>query len=260
MEVGEVRVAEDTDFSLLKVLLTRNDGWQVEYQSGSTVVSSRAVDPASFRMLRMRTVLKDVNADTLYDVLHDPVYRKSWDKNMVESRELGCLNPNNDISYYAMKCPPPLRNRDFVLQRSWLQTPKEYYIINHSVFHKSCPKRQEYIRGLSHLTGFLITPMGNGCELGYVAHSDPGGRLPVWITNKLSTVLAPKMIKRLNKAALNYKSWKQMNHPGWKPWLYPEQMENRISIQDCVREEGSGELTPEDESELREDDIQIQVD
>ena len=44
---------------------------------------------------------------------------------MLNSRELGVLNPNNDVSYYALHCPPPLKNRDFVLQRSWLQTPQE---------------------------------------------------------------------------------------------------------------------------------------
>ena len=44
---------------------------------------------------------------------------------MLSSREPGILNPNNDVSYYALHCPAPLKNRDFVLQRSWLQTPQE---------------------------------------------------------------------------------------------------------------------------------------
>ena len=50
---------------------------------------------------------------------------QTWDKHMLCSRELGVLNPNNDVSYYALQCPPPVKNRDFVLQRSWLQTPQE---------------------------------------------------------------------------------------------------------------------------------------
>jgi len=256
-----LRVAEDTDFSLLKVLLTRNEGWTVEYESGSTVVSSRAVDPSSFRMIRMKTVYKDVDADVLYDVLHDPDYRKVWDKHMLESKDLGCLNPNNDISYYSIKCPAPVRNRDFVLQRSWLQTPKEYYIINHSVFHRNCPVKHGFIRGTSFLTGFLISPNGKGCELGYVTHSDPGGNLPSWVSNKISSGFAPKMVKRLQKASKKYEEWKKVNNPDCKPWLYPEQMENRIKIEDCVRNDSVSEAsTPDDESELSIDQLNIQDD
>ena len=30
----------------------------------------------NFRMIRLKTTFTDITADTLYDVLHDPVYRK----------------------------------------------------------------------------------------------------------------------------------------------------------------------------------------
>merc|ERR1712128_376596 len=172
-------------------------------------------------------------------------------KHMLSSCELGVLNPNNDLSY-------------FVLQRSWLQTPQEYYIINHSVFHRDFPAKKGFVRGLSHLTGFLITPLDKGCSLGYVAHSDPGGQLPVWVTNKLSTILAPKMVKRLHKACMNYNNWKNLHNPNQKPWLYPEQISSkRIVISDCVKpsREASGESSPmEDESTLSETDLSCTLD
>ena len=103
----------------------------------------------------------------------------------------------------------------------------QYYIINHSVHHRDYPNQKGFIRGVSHLTGdhhdpqypltltitimtgFLVTPLGRtSCTLGYVAHSDPGGQLPSWVTNKLSSILAPKMVKRIHKACLNYPAWK----------------------------------------------------
>ena len=38
--------------------------------------SLRSFNLNYFRMIRLKTTFTDVTADTLYDVLHDPVYRK----------------------------------------------------------------------------------------------------------------------------------------------------------------------------------------
>ena len=83
-------------------------------------------------------------------------------------------------------------------------------------------------------TGFCITPLPSktGCELGYVTHSNPKGHLPSWVTNKLSTSLAPRFIKSLHRACIAYPSWKEKRHPSIKWWLYPEQITSpKINIE-----------------------------
>lgn len=56
-----------------------------------------------FLSLQLTIPFKDIKAEVLYDVLHDPEYRKQWDHNMIEGHEICMLNPNNDIGYYASK-------------------------------------------------------------------------------------------------------------------------------------------------------------
>jgi len=36
----------------------------------------------------------------MYNALHDAAYRRVWDKEMVESREVCVIDSNNDIGYY----------------------------------------------------------------------------------------------------------------------------------------------------------------
>jgi len=54
-------------------------------------------------MVKVHAVFNDVSANTMFDVLHDPDYRKEWDEHMLASIEIGYLNPNNDVGYYACK-------------------------------------------------------------------------------------------------------------------------------------------------------------
>lgn len=128
--------------------------------------------------------------------------------------------------WILVACPSPLKNRDFILQRSWLDTGIEQLILNHSVYHKDYPPRKHFVRATSYLTGkslganwhsarvyvyiyitlfhyqkrsyvkgYIVRPSrnGDGSELGYVSHTDPHGKLPVWLVNKVTQIFAPKV-------------------------------------------------------------------
>ncbi|XP_054261411.1 START domain-containing protein 10-like isoform X2 [Macrosteles quadrilineatus] len=195
MEVGQVKVAEDKDFENLKYLLDNHTGWKLDYTKTTIKVWTKNVSNTNFKMVKVKAEFTDINAELLYDVLHDPEYRKVWDQHMIEAKDIGCLNPNNDVGYYSMSCPTPLGNRDFVLQRSWLDLGNEKYILNHSVYHCQHPPRQGFIRATSYLTGYLVRSYPNipGCELGYISQTDPQGTLPPWLVNRVTQIFGPKV-------------------------------------------------------------------
>ncbi|KAL8562216.1 hypothetical protein ACOMHN_005201 [Nucella lapillus] len=225
MEVGTVKIAEDSDFNRFRQVCDGSDGWILTIRKRKTLVWTKANELSSFNMVKVRTLFEDVPASVVYDVLHDPQYRKTWDRTMLEGHEICVIDPNNDIGYYAIKCPAPLKNRDFVTQRSWLNHGDEFIIFNHSVNHTKQPVKKGTIRGVSFLTGYLIRHVDQkSCQLTYVSQSDPKGNLPAWVINKLTRIMAPKVMNRLYKAAKNYTGWKSKNQPELKPWLYPEQM------------------------------------
>ncbi|KAL0267493.1 UNVERIFIED_CONTAM: hypothetical protein PYX00_009745 [Menopon gallinae] len=234
------RISEDSDFRKLKDMATNHEGWSVDYDRATVKVWSKQTDESSFNMVKVWVCFANVNCLDLYDTIHDPEYRKQWDPHMLYGTEIGYLNPNNDICYYSMYCPAPLRNRDFVLQRSWLDAGTEFYILNHSVYHKDYPPKKGFIRAISYFTGYFIkcnTVSRNayGCELHYVTRCNPQGDLPPWIVNKCTQILAPKYVRQIEKAARGYAAWKEHHNPNFKPWIHPEQKTaTKISVTDCV--------------------------
>ncbi|EDO39000.1 predicted protein, partial [Nematostella vectensis] len=223
MQVGEVRVAKAEDFEQFRRLSESAEKWALQYDRCGTKVYSKITDASTVKMIKVVAHFADVPFMVLYDVLHDPEYRRSWDENMIECYELCQLDCNNDIGYYSVKCPAPMKNRDFVTQRSWKCSDSDFVIINHTVHHKAAHPKKGFIRGTSILTGYHVKAKNSGCTLTYVTQVDPKGTLPKWIVNRVSGKIAPKVVAKLHKAAIEYKSWKDLHQPSYKPWLKPEQ-------------------------------------
>lgn len=97
------RIADDNDFESMKRLIDDNEGWNMELSKAKTEVWTRTVDGCNFNMVKMNSRFDDIAPDVVYDVLLDPDYRKDWDSHMLASEDIGCLNVNNDIGYYASK-------------------------------------------------------------------------------------------------------------------------------------------------------------
>ncbi|XP_068025639.1 START domain-containing protein 10-like isoform X2 [Melanerpes formicivorus] len=220
-----VYIPDDSDFSSFRAQCESPEGWHCRYnKAGITVWSQGQEESCTVQKIKTRLCCKDVAAETLYDVLHDSHYRSKWDSNMIETHDIGRLTVNADVGYYSWKCPSPLKNRDFVTLRSWLPLDDDFIILNYSVKHPKYPPRKDFVRAVSLQTGYLVKANGaRGCVLYYLTQVDPRGSLPKWVVNRVSQFVAPKAMKRLHQAGLQYPAWKRQHQPGYKPWVYPEQ-------------------------------------
>ncbi|XP_063793174.1 START domain-containing protein 10-like [Pseudophryne corroboree] len=248
-------VPDDSVFLSFQRQCESNEGWTCSYSKPGLGVWMK---PPTGKTCLVHTVkghmtFPDVAADTVYDVLHDTEYRRKWDVNMLETKDIAQLSVNADVGYYSWKCPKPLKNRDVVTLRSWLVMPDCYMIINFSVKHNLYPPRRDLVRAVSLLAGYLIKISDpKSCTLVYLAQVDPRGSLPKWVVNKSSQYLAPKILRKLHKACLQYPAWKKKNKPEFKPWLNPEQNTlPRISLNELSLQRAES-LEHVDESQLCE--------
>eukprot|EP01129_Flabellula_baltica_P004617 TRINITY_DN1619_c1_g1_i1.p1 TRINITY_DN1619_c1_g1~~TRINITY_DN1619_c1_g1_i1.p1 ORF type:complete len:236 (-),score=64.52 TRINITY_DN1619_c1_g1_i1:31-738(-) len=203
------------------------DDWAIVFDKGGITVDSKKFEGATTKAIRIFTRYEGISAELLYDVLHDPDYRKTWDDNMIDGHDIVKLDPYNDIGYYAAKFPFPLSNRDFLNQRSWWinEDRTEFMIFNHSVEHEECPPTSKFVRGWSFRTGYHIRVCEDdpeSCELRYIGNGDPKGAIPNWLANKATQVMAPNIAKKLEEVARGYTEWKAANNPEKRPWISDE--------------------------------------
>jgi hypothetical protein len=219
---SKYKLMTDADFDEFAAIFDNpTNDWQEVYNKKDVIVWKRETENSKFNAVKVQCIFPDIEADVLYDTLHDHYYRKEWDDNMIEGYVIEQLSPNNEVGYYSVKTPPPVTNRDFCNQRAWRARKKkgEFIIINHSVLHDQCPEKKGFIRAWSFRTGYMIRvrPEG-GCYFYYYSHSDPKGWLPAWLINWLMTKMGPRLVEQLHNAGKKYPEWKKTHNPDWKPW------------------------------------------
>merc|ERR1740122_800788 len=111
--------------------------------------------------------------------------------------------------------------------------------------------------------GFLIKPINGqkGCEVGYVTHTNPRGKIPTWLTNKVTSYVAPRMLRKLHKACIQYPQWKAQHRPNFKYWLNPEQLTSpKINMPDCTPPKHDDFESSSPDSCLEEDLNSLKID
>lgn len=221
--LGEVKIATDEDFDSFRDFCDSTDDWHECFDKDGVQVWDKPSD-TGLNIAKLHAKIPTCSARVLYDVLHDPDYRKTWDENMIDGHLIEQLDKHNDVGYYSAKLPMGVTNRDFVNERSWRVKEGEMIIINHSVPHKDKPEEKGFVRGNSILAGYIVRPDGEGCTLSYIAQSDPKGWIPGWLVNKVTTKFAPKLIDKMREVGPKYDEWKKDN-PGEKIWYDEGELE-----------------------------------
>lgn len=258
-KLGEVKIPCDDDINQLISMCKSSEGWNLDYNKKNTKVYLKKNEACPFQMLKAEVEFDDLPAGTLFNVLMDAEYRRVWDDFMIEGYDYCSITPFSDIGYYAIKSPKPLKNRDFVMQRCWLDygPGADKIIFSHSVNHSKIPVVKNRVRGLTYMTVCYIKyNSAKSSSLVYITQSDPGGSLPSWVVNMSTKVVTPKFVKKIYKASLKYDKWKAKNNADYKPWANPEVIRiPKLDMRDIQGFDVNSLRNIEDESQIGENEI-----
>ncbi|KDO31719.1 hypothetical protein SPRG_03637 [Saprolegnia parasitica CBS 223.65] len=113
-------------------------------------------------------------ADTLFNVLADIPYRKTWDASVkqayvVDQSPRDCML---DVVYWCIKMPWPFSNRDYVYHRRVAYLENAFVLVAHAGLHKDAPEVNHTIRVEAFASRIVIRSSGvNGCDV-YVEYCD----------------------------------------------------------------------------------------
>jgi len=209
----------DEDFDKFVAACDSTEGWNLVHEEPGMKVWDMKADNSAINIIKLWAHFKDVDPLVMYDTLHDPEYRATWDEHMVEGYNIQQIDANNDVGYYSAKGIATVSGRDFVNQRAWRVKGDEYIIKNHSVKHPKQPEKKGFVRAYSFMTGYLVRKSDQGgCTITYYTQTDPKGWIPTFVVNKVTKSFAPKNIQKLEEHASKYTEWKSKNNPQNKPW------------------------------------------
>ena len=256
-----IRPNKPEDFEYFRSLCENEENWDINYNNDVTV-HSRGFPGTTSRCIRVRGEVRGVCADTMFDCICDDEYRNNWDTVRLDSSEIFTLDRHTNLSYYCLKCPFPIQNRDLVFQRMWREVSGGYIIMNHSVELPSHPPIPGVVRAASLITGYYVVNSDSGCVATYLSHGDPKVLLPQWLCDKIGTYMAPRVFRKLYTAAEGYEEWKDTHRPDYKPWRFEEQRrleqyaDPSVLVDwgfppppDCLRAKGISTEAPRDSDE-----------
>ncbi|RHY69718.1 hypothetical protein DYB38_009689, partial [Aphanomyces astaci] len=116
------------------------------------------------------------SADTLFNVLHDFKYRKTWDSSVKQAYVVD-VRPTPDaddidVVYWCVKMPWPFSNRDYVYYRRTLLLKDTFVVLSHAGMHRDAPEFHSTQRVEVFHSHMVIRVAGvSSCEL-FLAYSD----------------------------------------------------------------------------------------
>jgi len=162
----------------------QEDGWQLKRKKDNLEVYTRNIAQNGVKELKLHTQMK-TRLNSIFALFDDIPRNADWVYSSKEAKTLKVIAPNHMIYYSVSDFPWPLSDRDLIADSIVKQDPETKVATSTSVATlEGYPEQKGIVRVSVFEAQWTFTPLPDGIvDVVYVVKTDPGGNIPVFLTN-----------------------------------------------------------------------------
>jgi hypothetical protein len=162
--------------------------WNLKIDEGGVKIYTRGVDDSNFKEFKGEVTVKS-NISGILELIDSVSEYTKWMRNCIESRRLKKVNNSSGYTYYVIKAPWPVSDRDACTYYKVTQDTTSLIVtvtmnsVKDYLPSKSGRVRIPYLKG-----SWQLIPIAKGVtKIIYQVHCDIGGIIPAVIVNAYIT-------------------------------------------------------------------------
>jgi len=175
-----------------------SDEWKLVKEKEDFKVYIRKPDDAAFEQIKI-IAITEAGMNEIVAALEDVDNHKNWVYGTGESYVINREAYNNFNYYVTVKMPFPIKDRDVTIHYTRkLDSESGIVEVNSTATSGLKDVQADYIRINEFRSRYTLRPQDNGkIEIEYFLNADPGGSLPSWVVNLVTTKGPTQTMKSL---------------------------------------------------------------
>lgn len=176
------------------------EGWHLKKDAEGIKVYTSTVADGNVKAIKVVCTI-NATVEQLVALLLDAKAHEQWVYSTKRSYELKKIDAGHQIYYSEVSMPWPLANREIVVDLRINQRPNSKVITVKSIAVAGyVATNKNIVRVTLSDVSWTVTPINeNVLKIEYVAHADPGGSVPSWVSNLFITKGPFETFKKLRK-------------------------------------------------------------
>jgi len=162
------------------------DNWILEKDKDGIKVYTRKTLKSSLKDSKASVTIK-VSAKKAFDLFIDFERHRDWMDRIRASRLLKKVSDNEYYVYYEVTAPWPVADRDVAVLYKAVKLPDGGFRLESAAKPDIIPPKEGLVRVPESESTWEFVPKGEGVEIIFTNHSDPGGNVPDWLINMTAT-------------------------------------------------------------------------